>query len=149
MGIGLSKAICTLFDDEFLVAVAFQLNSNDLVDTANGMAEFLVEGFSFDVGADNDMRMAGPSIKCFLIKRPGNLNALTSGSIVRPRVKLLGSDGSSDQMQHSIVSLVPDHGPGPAFLIQDGLEFFLGNVSSGIAGSSIADDDGWRLAHHG
>lgn len=148
MGSGLNKGKGTLFDEEFLVAVAFQLNSNDFVYSTNGVAEFLIETFSFDVGTDNYMRMTGPSIKCLLIKRSCNLNALTSRSIVGPCIKLLSSNSSSHQMQHSIVSLIPDHGPGPSFLIQNSLEFFLGNIGSGVASSSIADDDGWRLAHH-
>lgn len=149
MVIELNKKGFTSFDKEFLVAVALQLNSYNFVDPANCMAKFLIEAFSFDVGADNDMRVSSPSIKCLLIKRSGSLNTLTSCSIVRSRVELLSADRSRDQMQHSIVPLIPDRGPRPPLFVQDGLKFFLRNVSSGIAGSPIADDDGWRFAHHG
>lgn len=149
MGIGLNRKGFTFFDEEFLVAVALQLDSYDLVDAADGVAKFLIKGFSFDVGTDNDVRVSSPSIKCLLIQRSGSLNALTSGSIVRPRVKLLSADGSSDQMQHSIIPLISDTGPSPSLFIQNSLEFFLRNVGSGITGSPITDDDGWRFAHHG
>lgn len=148
MEIGLSKKGITFFDEEFLVAVALQLDSNDFVNPANGVAKFLIEAFSFDVGTDNDMRVTSPSIESLLIERSGGLYALTSCGIVGPRVKLLRADGSSDQVQHSIVPLVPDRGPRPALFVQDGLKFFLGNVGSGVAGAPIAYDDGRRFAHH-
>lgn len=117
MGIELNKNGYTFFDEEFLVAVALQLDSYDFVDAADSVAKFLIEAFSFDVGTDNDMRMSSPSIKCLLIKCSCSLNTLTSCSIVRPRIELLSADRSSDQMQHSIVPLIPDRGPRPSLFI--------------------------------
>ena len=147
MGIWLDKGKSTLLDQELLVSVVFYLEAHGLVHNLYGLSDLLVEGLSFDVGANGQVRMADPDVKSALIQVLSDLQALVTGYVVFQCVKLLCAVGSRGEEDDAVVSPISERGPAPSFLVHDGLELLLGDIGSRVGGSSVAEDDGWRLAH--
>ena len=143
MGIWLDKGKSTLLDQELLVSVVFYLEAHGLVHNLYGLSDLLVEGLSFDVGANGQVRMADPDVKSALIQVLSDLQALVTGYVVFQCVKLLCAVGSRGEEDDAVVSPISERGPAPSFLVHDGLELLLGDIGSRVGGSSVAEDDGW------
>ena len=69
----------------------------------DGFSDLLIEGFSFDVGANGQMRMTDPDIQGSLIQILSNFKSLVTGYIVLQCVKLFSSVGSRGEEDDTIV----------------------------------------------
>lgn len=106
MGTWLNKGIGTLFDQEFFVSVVFDFETNCLVYDFDGFSDLLFKGFSFDVGANGQMRMADPNIQGSLVQILSNFKSLVTGYIVLQCVKLFSTVGSRSEENNTIIPSV-------------------------------------------
>lgn len=138
-----------MLDDELLISVGLEVDSNNSVYTSDGVFQFFIKAFPLDIGANGDMRMTCPRIEGLFIQGPSKLNTLASGIVVGPCVELLSADSSSDQVKDAIVSLVSKGRPSPPLQVHYCLEFLAGNVCSRVAGTPVANDNRGGFAHLG
>lgn len=103
MGTWLNKGKSTLFDQEFFVSVVFDFEADCLVNDFDGFSDLLVEGFSFDVGANGQMRMADPDVQGSLVQILSDFESLVTGYIVLQCVKLFSAVSSRGEEDDTVI----------------------------------------------
>ena len=143
----LNKQWFTGLDQIFFVVVVFHLQTDGLLNSYHGSLDLLLKRLAFNVGANSQMGVTSPRINSLLVKRTSKVKSFTSGSVVLKSIEFLCSVSSRIKEDDSVISSVSQSDPAPAFLVHNGLELLLGDVSGGIDCSSIAEHDRGRFAH--
>jgi hypothetical protein len=89
--------------------------------------------------------MSHPGVDELLVKILSLFNTLITSFVVLIGKEFFGTLGSGDQMDHSLVSSVPELHGAPASFIKDCLPYIFIGVSRAIHYSAIAKNDCWLI----